>query len=505
VNILSRLMGQGRHADPLVRSQELIRQGNAQEAAGQLAAAADLYQRALQLAPAEPEAHLHLGLALTELGRMDEAASVYASGLARSPRDPLLAYNAANLAYAKGDYEAARELAQRAVDEKPAFAQALVLLSNVLDELGDVAGALATIRRALAVQPESAGAQLNQVRLLLQSLQVAEAIEAASHALRSHPDNAELHWSLAIAHLLQGDFEAGWREHEWRALAITNAALPDYGLPPWRGDDARGRTILLFAEQGFGDAIQFLRFVPRVAERAAHVVVLLPASLCNLARAALPQNCSVVGDGAPAPTPELQCALLALPWILGLHLERDFACPRYLSADPGRVAAWRQRLESGRSLRVGLVWSGNPAHQNDRNRSIPLELMRQIGVEACAFISLQPEVRATDMAALESWADLVPLGAELQDFADTAALIEALDLVVTVDTSVAHLAGALGRPVWILLPYCPDWRWMLGRADSPWYSTARLYRQQGPGQWPQTLRKVREDLVALVSDQRQTR
>jgi hypothetical protein len=285
----------------------------------------------------------------------------------------------------------------------------------------------------------------------------------------------------------------------WRAEGFAaHQPAPDSSQPQWTGQvPLEGRSILLFAEQGLGDTIQFLRYVPLVARRAARVLLQLPPALLPV----LPDpgaNCRVLRPGEPVPPHDLQCSLMSLPYAFGTALADIPAEIPYLQADADRRAHWAQILASARRPRVGIVWSGNPQHRNDRRRSIPLPMFRAIDPGAVQFAALQPQVRDADREALAGWPDVLDFGPELRDFAETAALIEALDLVVTVDTSVAHLAGALGKPVWILLPYVPDWRWMLDRADSPWYPTAKLYRQDADRDWAPVLARVRSDLAELA-------
>jgi hypothetical protein len=251
-----------------------------------------------------------------------------------------------------------------------------------------------------------------------------------------------------------------------------------------------------------GDSIQFLRYVPLVACRAASVVLQVQPSLVSLVQGLAP-DCRVVPTGDPLPPTDLQCPLLSLPHAFGTTLSTIPADVPYLFADSVLVRAWQERLaDAGEGPRVGITWSGNPSHANDRNRSIPLGSFRDIAAAGCRFVAMQPQVRTSDRAELATWKDVFDAGPLLQSFADTAALLQALDLVIAVDTSVAHIAGALGRPVWILLPFSPDWRWMLDRQDSPWYPSARLYRQGADRDWGPVLARVRADLAALARARR---
>jgi hypothetical protein len=280
-------------------------------------------------------------------------------------------------------------------------------------------------------------------------------------------------------------------------VAFGGQAL-EVDAPRWQGESLQGRAIFLHTEQGLGDAIQFLRFVPIVARQCRSLLLLLQPALEPLVRPQLPANCRIVLPGAPLPAVDFHCPLMSVPTVLATTLQTLPAEVPYLRAVSDAVQAWRERLGPG-GLRVGVAWSGNPAHTNDNNRSMGVETFRAVATEGCRFFTVQPHTREADRQPMAQWQQVADVGRTLRDFADTAALMEALDLVITVDTSVAHLAGALGRPVWILVPYVPDWRWMLERADSPWYPTARLFRQQAPGDWGPVLQQVRSELAKLAA------
>jgi hypothetical protein len=298
--------------------------------------------------------------------------------------------------------------------------------------------------------------------------------------------------------LLMGDFREGWANSEWRwhLPDVTSNPLRD-AAPQWRGEPIAGKTIVVFAEQGFGDTIQFLRYVPMVAATGARVILAVPTVLKALAEQAAPQALVLV-DGETTPPFDLQCPLLSLPLAFGTELDTIPRDLPYVRADGDRVAVWRSCLPAGGGKRIGLVWAGRSAHGNDQNRSIDLARLRPLfDARGVQLVSLQRELRPGDAAILESSPAVTHLGDQLSDFADTSAVIECLDVVVTVDTSVAHLAGAMGKPVWILLPFSPDWRWLLGREDSPWYPTVRLFRQPAIGDWDSVIARVRAELTGL--------
>ena len=292
------------------------------------------------------------------------------------------------------------------------------------------------------------------------------------------PDLAEAHWNLALALLATGDFERGWQEHEWRWRANVIGPEQSFRQPLWLGaEDLTGKTILLHNEQGLGDALQFVRYAPQVRQRGARVVLRVQRPLLSL-MAGLAGADHVIAEGDALPEFDYHCPLLSLPLAFGTHLQNIPAGIPYLHPAADRLAKWQSILGERTAPRIGLAWSGNPAHKNDRNRSIALkQLLPLLSVPGVRFVSLQRDLREDDAAVLGNLPALVSIGAQLDDFADTAAAISLLDLVITVDTAVAHLAGALGKPVWVLLPFAPDWRWLLKREDSPWYPTARLFRQ----------------------------
>ena len=307
-----------------------------------------------------------------------------------------------------------------------------------------------------------------------------EAQACFERALKIKPDYAEAHCNWALCRILVGDFDHGWKSNEWRwETAHLRKEKRNFVQPLWLGsNEITGKTILLHSEQGFGDTIQFCRYVPLVAERAARVILEVPESLRELMET-LTGSAQIVPKGEPLPQFDLHCPLMSLPLAFKTRLESIPCATPYLGALPSAVKSWNARLGQRRRSRVGLVWSGRPEHKNDHNRSLKLSTLLPLLDCDVTFISLQREVRPGDAATLKGL-DIVHFGGELKNFSDTAAIISNLDVVISVDTSVAHLAGALGTPVWILLPFVPDWRWLLDREDSPWYPTARLFRQNNP-------------------------
>ncbi|WP_431857492.1 tetratricopeptide repeat protein [Azospirillum sp.] len=429
------------------------------EGAGRPAEAAAAARGAVDLAPDLAEAHLNLGNALNGMQRWADAVAALS----------------------------------RAVALRPAFANAWSSLGFALEKLGEEAQAEVAYRTAAGLNPALGEAWGNLGRVLTAQGRCAEALEAFVQAVRARPDNPKDHWNLALALLLNGRLAEGFAEYEWRWLYKDfSSPRRSFAPPLWTGGPLEGRTILLHAEQGLGDAIQFARYAREVARMGARVVLEAHPPLRRLFAGL--EGVSAQADlCGPLPDFDLHAPLLSLPRLVG----RIAAEVPYLTAEADRVEAWRHRLGGG--VKVGLVWAGNPGHANDANRSLPLAalepLLRTAGVR---FFAVQKEPRPGDRAILAAHG-VAELGPDLHDFADTAAALEALDLLVTVDTAVAHLAGALGRPVWLLLPFVPDWRWMLERADSPWYPTMRLFRQDRRGDWPGVVERVSAALQDAVS------
>jgi hypothetical protein len=327
-----------------------------------------------------------------------------------------------------------------------------------------------------------------------------EAAASFDRAIAVAPDLPEARWNKALLDLSRGDFASGLPGYEWRWRRGDAEGLRNFTQPQWRGEDLDGRTILLHAEQGFGDTLQMVRYVPMVAARGGRVILEVPDALLPLL-ADLKGAAALLGRGSALPDFDLHCPLMSLPLAFGTTLDTIPSDVPYLRAPTGRLNAWRARLDNLPCPRIGLVWSGKPSHKNDHNRSIPLATfapaVRQTGL---TFVSLQREYRDADRTDLARWPNLKRFDHALTDFADTAALIDQLDLVIAVDTAVAHLAGAMGKPLWVLLSHIQDWRWLLGHADSPWYPTARLLRQPQIGDWDSVIAKLTQDLAAFAAD-----
>ena len=452
--------------------------GNVRLKRGDLAGALHSYDQALSLAPRYVDAYYNRGCALLDCGRFEDAI---------------------------GDFD-------RAVELNPGFAPAYLNKGVALAGAGQVEAAIPWISQAIAKDPGDAHAYYNRARAWHELRHFPEAIDDYDRAIGLEPGYSAAYLNRAVSRLTQGRLLEGWRDMEWRWIPGGSSLATerrDFLQPQWQGEQpVAGKTILIHCEQGLGDTLQFCRYVPMVAALGAKVVLEVPAALRKLL-SSLPGVDHMVTRGDALPDFHWHCPLLSLPLAFRTSLETIPAAVPYLQCDIDRLRHWEQRLGTRRALRVGLVWSGG--HRPNRpdlwdvnsRRNLPLSKLAVLKMPGVEFFSLQKgEPAESEFANTRAigWSgpDIRDFGTELQDFVDTAALIEQLDLVISVDTSVAHLAGALGKPVWILNRFDGCWRWLLNRSDSPWYPSARLYTQPQPGDWDGALTAVAIDLSALA-------
>lgn len=461
--------------------------------------ALDSFDLAIKLQPDFFEAYGNRGAMLVALGRHNEAIDSYRKAIAIRPDFADAHCNLGSALTHLQRYEEALASLDRALALRPDYPDALYNRGNALKPLQRYEEALASYDRAITLRPNHADAHNNRGQVLRELEQYDEALASYDRALTLQPQHVMAHCNAAALRLLTGDFDRGWVHYEWRwRKKSVIAANRNFPQPMWRGDPIAGKTILIHSEQGLGDTIQFCRYVPQVAARGARVIFEVQKTLRAI-MAPLAGAGQVVAKGSPLPAFDLHCPLVSLPLAFGTRLETVPSTARYLSAPAEHATAWQPRLDGKPHPRIGLEWSGNPGHERDKERSIGLReflpLLDALGAEA-TFVSLQKDIRAEDAALLKERPDILDYGNALEDFSDTAALISQLDLVISVDTSVAHLAGAIGKPVWILLTYFPDWRWLLGRDDSPWYPTARLFRQDESRTWDGVIARARQALLA---------
>jgi tetratricopeptide (TPR) repeat protein len=427
----------------LAKAESLYQSAVEAQMRGDLGGAAGIYRQVIELVPQHPFAWSNLGVALKRMGRYGEAVDALSRAATLLPNSAPVLSNLGGAMNAAGQTEAAISVLLRALEFEPGHVESLLTLGGTLHDAEYLEDAIRCLDRVVALQPE----------------------------------NAEAHWGLAMSLLRQGNFERGWKEFEWRLRLPRLNLRREFAGPRWFGEEAAGKTILLFAEGGFGDAIQFIRLAPQIQQRGAKVVLECQAELVRLLASA--QGISaVVGRGETLPHYDWQVPLQSLPLALGTKLETIPVRIPYLSAPRELREYWKKRVANDGLFKVGLVWAGSES--SDRSRELSLFAPLGSGGKV-RFFSLQKgsESAQKPPAGME-WVDYT---SELTDFAATAALVEQLDLVITVDTAAAHLAGALGKPVWVLIPRRPDFRWLRGRTDSPWYPSMRIFQQQQMEDW----------------------
>jgi hypothetical protein len=366
--------------------------------------------------------------------------------------------------------------------------------------LGRPQTALGYFDRALKLAPFTVELLINKGTALVALNRFAEALDCFSAAAAVEPERAEAHYNASLVRLRLGDFAAGWRGYEWRwRKADWAKSRRNFSAPVWLGrEPIGGKTVLLHAEQGFGDTMQFIRYAPLVAARGARLVLECQAELVALLRG-VEGVAEVLARGAALPDFDMHCPLMSLPLAFGTVVETIPNAVPYITPPLPYLDRWVQRIGAIPSPRIGLVWAGNPTHYNDRNRSIALHALGPLlSINGLQFVSLQKPATAADVARLRQSGNVTHIGDELADFADTAAAIAMLDLVIAVDTAAAHLAAAMGKVVALLLPFSADFRWLLGRSDSPWYPTMRLFRQTTPGDWSDPVERLRRELAEVA-------
>jgi len=472
--------------------------GTALQKQGTYGEAMDCYRCALVLRPDDFKLHFGLGVALHETGELAAAAASYRYALQLNPNFASGYTNLGALCQELGDLDTAAGLQRQALALNPGLLDAHVNLGVVLSKQGDTAGAMACYRYVLTQDPRHAAAHCNLGFAQAKQGNLKAAEESYLHALACQPNLAIARVCLAATHLIQGNFSAGWREYESRwNTGEFRAFRRTFAQPLWRGEPLQGARILLHAEQGLGDTIQFVRYAPAVAARGGEVLLEVQSPLRRFL-ANIPGVAQTFTRGEPLPEFTWQCPLLSLPLAFHTELTSIPADVPYLRPDPVEVEAWSRRLQ-GDGLRIGITWAGNPKHSRDRQRSIALAQLEPLTqVKGTTFYSLQKGDAAAQIRDLPATMKVHDLDAAVKDFADTAALVANLDLVISVDTAPAHLAGAMGKPVWILLHCMPDWRWLLEREDSLWYPTARLFRQTTPDNWKPVIERLRLELERMT-------
>ena len=473
--------------------------GNALKELGHLGEALASYDKAIALSPHYADVFYNRGNALKDCKRLEDAIASYDRAIAIDPVFSKALINRGNALQSLKQWDEALASYDRALAINPADAEALTNRGNALQELGCLDEALASYDKAIFAKSDHADAFGNRGHALQELKRLDEALESYSKAIAIQPHYAEAHWNESVCRLLRGDFEAGWPKYEGRWLRENCTEEPrNYPQPLWLGaEELNGKTILLYAEQGLGDTLQFIRYARDVASLGATVVLEAPGPLIPLF-VDLEGVTAVIAKGNQLPAFDFHCPLMSLPLAFNTRME-DIKGSPYLRVPPDRLSSWTSRIGVSSSTRIGLVWSGSSIHKNDTKRSIKLSDFRHLLTESPDYFCLQREIREADRMELKSLPMVRTFEADLVDFADTAALVDLMEVVITVDTSVAHLAGSLGKEVWILLPHVPDWRWMLDRPDSPWYDSVTLFRQPERGDWASVIDTVARTLQGRLA------
>jgi Flp pilus assembly protein TadD len=475
----------------------------AHQTAGRLGEAQSLYRQVLTLRPDLVSAHNNLGNVFAAMGQADQAIASYRQALFLQPDFFEASYNLAKTYHEFGRLEEAVDAYRLVVQLQPEMAEAQNNLGITLCSLARFEEGIAAFRQAVALRPDQPQTWNNLGNALGGVGRFDEAATAYCKAISLRPNYPTAHLNLGINLLTRGDFVRGWPEYEWRWRVNDPRPRLHLTAPWWDGNQLHGRTILLHNEQGFGDTIQFVRYVPIVADRGGKVILVCQEELIPLLHG-LKGVIALAKAGGPIPKHDLHCPLLSLPGLTGTTPSTIPGSAPYLSADVKLADQWKERLPAadGR-LKVGLAWAGEANHPNDRNRSLRLEqLLGLWQVPNTWFCSLQTGEASKQARAIPQPLEIKNWSDELKDFGDTAALIANLDVVVSVDTAVAHLAGAIGKPVFLLVPFIPDWRWMLARGDSPWYPTMRLFRQPRKEDWDSPIREIIEAVSGLSKKNR---
>jgi len=484
----------GETADLYARGQDHLTGGRHVEAL-------QCYLQVLKLAPESWDAAFRCAVLLHELEQHKDALSYLDRCEELQPHHAMTLYMRARTLRDLKNYPEAIAASEQAEALAPVDADVFNNAGIILQLLGRDGEAIEKFDRAIGLRPGFVDAISNRSGSLMQAHRFDEALSGYALAKSLAPDDANIDWNVSLLHLLTGNFEAGWagRESRWTKRTAP-VPYPVFQSPMWSGQDSvNGKTILIYADEGLGDTIQFARYIPLLAAYGARVILVADDKLHSLL-ARLPGVALCLPKSArDVPRFDFHCALSSLPLAFGTRIDTIPASRSYLPAvSEAARQAWEARLGPHARLRIGLVWSGNQLHVNDHNRSIPLKVMTRLMSHDAQYVSLQRDPRPADAALLEQRPDIVDPSGELTDFSATAALIACLDLVITVDTSVAHLSAALGRPTWILVPYTPDYRWLLDRDDSPWYPTVRLFRQDEQRDYESVIDRINAALAEQV-------
>jgi tetratricopeptide (TPR) repeat protein len=469
---------------------------------GKISEAITRYEHALQLKPDYIEAMINLGMAFSYAGKGDQgnqwlhaAQGWFEKALASNPNNPAALNNMGNILRQQGKTDEALAAFRKALDLRPDYVEASINLSTVLRDLGRLEEALASCELALKHKPDSAGARINLGATLQDMSRHAEAVDMFTQSLELRPSSVDAKWNKALSLLALGRYAEGWALHE---IGIGILHMRGENPSPerrWQGEDITGKNLLLWCEQGFGDTLQFIRYAELCKQRGARIILSCPPALRPLLK-----NCPFIDelpDSITEKSFDVHAPLMSLPYIFGTLVETIPAKIPYLFVSDATRNRWEDKVPQTPGLKVGLVWAGNPrenqinAHMADRRRSVTLDALQPLlAVPGVQFYNLQMGAAAAQMDALGARDRFIDLMGDVKNFEDTGAIVEKLDLVISVDTSVVHLAGGMGKPIWVLSRYDACWRWLQNHADSPWYPTARIFGQEKPGDWSGVIERV---------------
>jgi tetratricopeptide (TPR) repeat protein len=435
------------------------------------------------------------GIAFQDKGQIDEAIKCYQKAIELNKNSASAFYNLGVAFQEKGQIDKAILYYEIAIGQNQGFSEAHYNLGIAYKEKNLFDEAIICFRRVLQLKPDNAAAYYNFGNIFVAKGQFNDALQYYQKAIEINPNYAEANWNIALINLLLGNFKEGWKGYEWRWELKDVVDKRQFSQPLWDGSDIKEQTVLLYAEQGFGDTIQFIRYAPLVTQRGAKVIVECQKELLPLL-----QNVEgihrIIEHGEELPDFDLHCPILSLPGIFGTTLTNIPAIIPYIPADPSLIQEWHNKIASNNSqYNVGLVWSGDPSFKDSHLKSCSLKSFSPLAQAVnITFYSLQKGDASGQAINIPEGMKLIDYTDKINDFSDTAAIIKNLDLIISIDTAVAHLAGALGKPVWTLLPFIPDWRWMLNRNDSPWYPTMRLFRQPSRGDWASVIAVITKEL-----------
>ena len=472
--------------------------GAAYQEASRFEEALASFRRALALKPHLAEAHNNLGNVFRAFGQLEQALDCYRQALALKPDMFEALNNLGTVCRDLGRFDEAIAAHTRALGLQPESSHLHGSLAYIARQQARLDDAVSGFQQAAALDPKSATSWMNLGCVYHDQRRLDKALDCYARAINLDPQNTHAHFNRALIWLLQNRWEEGWQEYEWRWKRKGVTSPRSYDRPVWDSGDLAGRTILVVAEQGLGDTLQFIRYCPLLRRIGARVVLEAPREFMRLLEG-WPGVDLLVEEGTKLPPFDVYACILSLPRLLRTTPQAIPADVPYLTARQERVDDWRQYFSPCREFRVGITWQGNPKHDRDRYRSIPLELF--LPLQDIAGVKLYSLQKDADQRQLEqlSGSGIEHLAGRLDDFEDTAAAIHGLDLLITCDTAVAHLAGTLGAPVWVAASHLPDWRWQLDRDDSPWYPTLRLFRQQEPGDWSEVFQRIHNQLRERVA------